>query len=424
MAGLLVAIVALSSVSADVLLQSDSRERFGEKDFAYFFFEAEDFDTNDPRGDGEAWIFSSEEDALIFTVEPDLEPDPGAFASGGESITNTIQTLVTNDVGGGHDVQYLLQFDTPGDYYLYIRQHSPLSSEIDRNKSDSFYSPIEFGEDPIQNKVNGDDYGYLESIEFEGDVEQRGPWIWFAAREFVDNAEQNPLSEQEEDTFIIFDVTPGMVGQEQILELDHREDGTMIDALLFIATDSGLPPTDGNGPDGDGFFGIGDAVDEEFGLMNLGMGVVGDYDGDQLLTANDLDLQAIAIEGKQNPQEYDLNGDTVVDYDDRLVWVNDLKNTWIGDSNMDGEFNSSDMVQVFARGKYEKDEGALWEEGDWNADLRFTSSDMVAAFAEGGYEKGTKGANAVSAVPEPSTLVLLASVAVVGIFTGLRRHRG
>ena len=242
----------------------------------------------------------------------------------------------------------------------------------------------------------------------------------------VENLEQHPLSEQDEGTFNVFTVNSSDVGKELILELDHRENGTMLDALLFIDVESGLPPTDGNGPDGDGFFGIGDAVDAEFGLMNLGMGVDGDYDGDQLLTAADLDLQAIQIVDDPGDLAYDLNGDDEVDFGDREVWVNDLKNTWIGDANLNGEFNSGDMVQVFSRGKYEKQETAGWEEGDWNGDRVFGSSDMVAAFVAGGYEKGLKpnGPNpAVSAVPEPSSVGLLISAAVFGAFSGLRRRR-
>ena len=34
-----------------------------------------------------------------------------------------------------------------------------------------------------------------------------------------------------------------------------------------------------------------------------------------------------------------------------MIWVNDLKNTWIGDANLDLEFNSGDMVQVFVAGQ-------------------------------------------------------------------------
>ena len=113
-----------------------------------------------------------------------------------------------------------------------------------------------------------------------------------------------------------------------------------------------------------------------------------------------------------------------MDYADRLAWVNDLKNTWIGDSNLDLEFNSADMVQVFVAGKYEKDEDAGWEEGDWDADLRFNSADMVAAFVAGGYEKGQKPpqAAAVSAVPEPTSQLLL-SLGLFGLATRRRRHQ-
>ena len=88
------------------------------------------------------------------------------------------------------------------------------------------------------------------------------------------------------------------------------------------------------------------------------------------------------------------------------IWVNDLKGTWIGDANLDMEFNSSDMVQAFVRGKYETGEHAGWEDGDWNGDTQFGSGDMVAAFVAGGYEQGAKPA-VVGVVPEPSSVVLV-----------------
>ena len=62
--------------------------------------------------------------------------------------------------------------------------------------------------------------------------------------------------------------------------------------------------------------------------------------------------------GRPVDPAFDLNDDGVVNYADREVWVNDLKNTWIGDANLNGEFNSGDMVQVFSRGKYETGEDA------------------------------------------------------------------
>ena len=85
--------------------------------------------------------------------------------------------------------------------------------------------------------------------------------------------------------------------------------------------------------------------------------------------------------------------------------MTELKGTWIGDANLDGEFNSGDFVDVFGSGKYETGELARWSEGDWNADEQFDSSDVIAAFQDGGYETGSRAA--VAAVPEPSSLLML-----------------
>jgi hypothetical protein len=145
-------------------------------------------------------------------------------------------------------------------------------------------------------------------------------------------------------------------------------------------------------------------------------GLVGDYNGNGELDAGDLDLQALEMQKPVQDQDlaaYDLNGDNVVDFGDRQLWVEDpgFKNTWIGDANLDLEFNSSDMVQVFSKGKYETQEAATWEEGDWNGSLLFDSSDMVAAFAGGGYEKGLR-TDAV-AVPEPTGWLTLLIAALL-----------
>jgi hypothetical protein len=90
---------------------------------------------------------------------------------------------------------------------------------------------------------------------------------------------------------------------------------------------------------------------------------------------------------------------------DRLVWVNTLKKTWIGDSDLNGVFNTSDFVTVFQAGKFEIASNATWGEGDWDGNQRFNSSDFVVAFQEGGYEAGPRAAT--QAVPEPSSALLL-----------------
>ena len=46
-----------------------------------------------------------------------------------------------------------------------------------------------------------------------------------------------------------------------------------------------------------------------------------------------------------------MNGDSSIDLDDHRAWVKDIKHTWFGDANLNGEFNSADFVQVFQAGK-------------------------------------------------------------------------
>ena len=59
-----------------------------------------------------------------------------------------------------------------------------------------------------------------------------------------------------------------------------------------------------------------------------------------------------------------------------------------GDSNLDGRFDSSDLVRVFQAGEYEDGIpfNSTWSEGDWNGDRDFSTADLVHAFKYGNYD--------------------------------------
>ncbi len=120
----------------------------------------------------------------------------------------------------------------------------------------------------------------------------------------------------------------------------------------------------------------------------------------------DIDELTAAINLGLTDPRFDIDKNGKVDPDDRVAWVHDVNNTYFGDANLDGEFDSGgDFVQVFVAGKYETGAAASWAEGDWDGDGIFGTGDMVMAFVDGGYEQGPK--TGAQAVPEPGGGLLL-----------------
>jgi hypothetical protein len=152
-------------------------------------------------------------------------------------------------------------------------------------------------------------------------------------------------------------------------------------------------------------------------LSLRGGGVPGDFDANGQLDAMDMNQLTAAVRAGTHDTSFDLNGDSLVNQADRTVWVDQLVGTYFGDSNLDGEFNSSDFVLVFQAGEYEDGVAgnSVWQTGDWDGDGDFSSSDFVKAFQAGGFEQGPRGA--VTAVPEPSGLMALIAGAM---FLGAR----
>lgn len=144
--------------------------------------------------------------------------------------------------------------------------------------------------------------------------------------------------------------------------------------------------------------------------------VVGDFDDSGVLDIPDIDLLTVAVASGSTDLQFDLNGDELIDQEDRVRWVEDLFGSYFGDSNLDGEFNSTDFVAVFQIGEYEDDEpsNSTWSEGDWDGDGDFTSSDFVLAFQAGGYEQGPRSTIA-SAVPESTSLFPLGLLMLLGL---------
>jgi hypothetical protein len=110
-----------------------------------------------------------------------------------------------------------------------------------------------------------------------------------------------------------------------------------------------------------------------------------DFDNDGAITSLDIEWLCREI-GSADPR-FDLDGSGAVNRSDVDDLVHRILATSYGDANLDGQFNSADLIGAFQAGGYEDSEpgNSGWQEGDWNCDGDFTSADLVLALADGGF---------------------------------------
>jgi hypothetical protein len=114
----------------------------------------------------------------------------------------------------------------------------------------------------------------------------------------------------------------------------------------------------------------------------------GDYDLNAVVGASDIDRLFAAVRQQQSLNHYDLDNNRQVTKEDVDYLVENVLQTVFGDANLDGVFDSSDLVAAFQAGQYEDPLAAnsTWVSGDWDGDLEFGTSDLVLAFQKGGYQ--------------------------------------
>jgi hypothetical protein len=174
----------------------------------------------------------------------------------------------------------------------------------------------------------------------------------------------------------------GLSLHQDSLRVSHP-DGSLIDAVTYPPQTFGY--SQGRSPDGTAAF-TSFAIPSP-GWIN-GAGSPGDLIVDGVLDHADL---ALLCQGIRFPDEatapMDLDRDGQVDRADLRQLVEVLMGTSFGDANLDGTFNSRDLVLVFQAGQYEDSiaGNSTWITGDWNCDGEFNSSDLVLAFQSGVY---------------------------------------
>jgi len=357
-----------------------------------------------------------------FTGDPPVE---NIVVKGGLDVLPTDTNAsrgsgIFDQIGGalGADTAtWELQFVTPGRYYLYLH-YSLFNSDTNTNYSneDSVFLPPAFnlnsttdwigfeGEDEFGDPKTGagSRSGWMpmfKDIVSNGVVETHndtnedfwdGQFHWSYMNTAVEVDADNGFVDDFGQA-IFYDVKEADLGQTLTFEISTREAYTAIDALLFV-------------------------TDPELLLFNpqetLGGVLVqyhpsnGGFGGKCQLGAEDINELTRQSASGENRPEYDLTGDGLVDAKDVREWIraDDIFFSWLGDANLDGEFNSDDLIEVLAASTYEKDVEAVWTTGDFNGSGRFDTNDLIDALADQGYEKGLR--QNVASVPEPSSLLL------------------
>jgi hypothetical protein len=120
----------------------------------------------------------------------------------------------------------------------------------------------------------------------------------------------------------------------------------------------------------------------------IGGALAGDFNSDGTVNAVDIDLIYSALASASEDARFDLNRDIRLDQSDVDELVEVLLGTRYGDANLNGIFDSSDLVLVFQASQYEDSTvgNSGWSTGDWNGDLEFGTSDLVLAFQKGAYQ--------------------------------------
>jgi hypothetical protein len=100
----------------------------------------------------------------------------------------------------------------------------------------------------------------------------------------------------------------------------------------------------------------------------------GDFTGDGVVDAADINVLFGAISSGNMAAEFDLNDSGVVDQEDVKFLVENIIGTSLGDANLDGKIDAMDLNQVGIN--WRRMDGAGWEAGDFTGDGTVDAMDL------------------------------------------------
>ena len=121
-------------------------------------------------------------------------------------------------------------------------------------------------------------------------------------------------------------------------------------------------------------------------------GILGDFNGDSELTADDIDLLSAAIREASTDTIFDLTTDELVTDADREAWTS-LAGTLLGDADFSGDVAFPDFLQL----SQNFGQPGGWAEGDFDGSGDVAFPDFLTLSLNFGHSVAT-----VTSVPEPT----------------------
>ena len=159
---------------------------------------------------------------------------------------------------------------------------------------------------------------------------------------------------------------------------------------------------------------------------------VGDFNENGILDTGDVDLlsQRLGTAGsgfRGLDGRFDIASPSEsIDEKDLEHWIFDIKETFLGDVNLDGIFGTTDLVMVAQEGKYDTNPSdnvamfATYTQGDWTGDNKFDSSDFTHILSHPRVPTTYSPLPAIKA-PEPDSRIILIGALLVLSTRGLGR---
>lgn len=112
------------------------------------------------------------------------------------------------------------------------------------------------------------------------------------------------------------------------------------------------------------------------GSISLGPGVTGDFDGDDMVTAADIDILLDAFHADSTVVPYDLNGSGDVTFADVEFLVENVLGTFMSDANLDRKVDAEDLNRVGINWQQTGGGCLTWSAGNFNGDDIVNSLDL------------------------------------------------